>query len=135
MLKIGDNSSRTVQITDEQIRAFAQASGDANPIHLDEAHAAKTRFGRRIAHGMLTASFISTILGNDMPGPGTIYLQQDVKFKAPVFIDDEITATVEVVKYRQDKRIATFRTTCTNQDGNLVLEGEAVVIAPPAGDS
>ncbi len=132
MLKIGDNSSRTVRITDEQIRAFAQASGDANPIHLDEAHAAKTRFGRRIAHGMLTASFISTILGNDMPGPGTIYLQQDVKFKAPVFIGDEITATVEVIKYRQDRRIATFRTTCTNQDGNLVLEGEAVVIAPLA---
>ncbi len=135
MLKIGDRSSRTVRITDEQIKAFAQASGDTNPIHLDEEHAAKTRFGRRIAHGMLTASFISTILGNDMPGPGTIYLGQEIKFKAPVFIGDEIIVTVEVIKYRQDKNIATFRTTCANQDGKLVLEGEAVVITPPDGDS
>ena len=127
---IGATASRTKTITDADVRAFAQASGDTNSIHLDEAYAAQTPFKRRIAHGMLTASIISAVLGNDFPGMGTIYLSQDVKFKAPVFIDDTVTATVELVKYRADKRIATFRTTVTNQDGVLVVEGEAVVIAP-----
>lgn len=129
-LTIGVTSSRTRTITDEDIRAFAQASGDTNSIHLDDAYAASTPFGRRIAHGMLTASLISGILGNDLPGVGTIYLGQNVKFKAPVFIGDTVTATVELTNYREDKRIATFRTTVTNQDGVLVLDGEAVVIAP-----
>ncbi len=129
-LKIGDTASRTKIISDEDVRLFAQATGDSNPVHLDEAYAATTRFGKRIAHGMLTGSLISAILGNDLPGSGTVYLGQDFKFKAPVYIGDTVTATVEVVKYREDKRIATFHTTCTNQDGVLVLEGEAVVIAP-----
>lgn len=129
-LEIGMRASRTKTITDADVQAFAQASGDTNPIHLDDEYAAATQFGRRIAHGMLTASVISAILGNDLPGQGTIYLGQDLKFKAPVFIGDTITATVEVIKYREDRRIATFRTTCTSQDGTLVLEGEAVVIAP-----
>lgn len=132
-LQIGDKASRTRTITDEDVRLFAQASGDTNSIHLDEEYAAQTPFKRRIAHGMLTASLISAILGNDLPGMGTIYLGQDVKFKAPVFIGDTVTAVVEVIKYREDKRIATFRTTVTNQDGVLVIEGEAVVIAPAAG--
>jgi 3-hydroxybutyryl-CoA dehydratase len=129
-LTIGATASRTKTITDEDVRAFAQASGDTNSIHLDEAYAAQTPFKRRIAHGMLTVSIISAALGNDFPGKGTIYLGQDVKFRAPVFIGDTVTATVELVKYRADKRIATFRTTVTNQDGVLVVEGEAVVIAP-----
>lgn len=129
-LEIGIRASRTKTITDSDIRAFAEASGDTNPVHLDDAYAATTQFGRRIAHGMLTASLISAILGNDLPGPGTIYLGQEVKFKAPVFLDDTITATIELIKYREDRRIATFRTTCENQDGTLVLDGEAVVITP-----
>jgi 3-hydroxybutyryl-CoA dehydratase len=129
-IKIGDSFSRTTKMTDERIRLYAQACGDTNSVHLDENFAKTTRFGKRIAHGMLTASLISAILGNDYPGTGTIYLSQSAKFKAPVFIDDEITAKVEVTAYREDKRIATLRTTCTNQDGALVLEGEAVVIAP-----
>lgn len=129
-LKIGDHASRTKTITDADIHAFAQASGDTNPIHLDEAFAATTRFGRRIAHGMLTASLISAVLGNDLPGTGTIYLSQSMSFKAPVFLDDTITARVEVIAYREDKRIATFKTTCTNQEGVVVLEGEAMAIAP-----
>jgi 3-hydroxybutyryl-CoA dehydratase len=132
-LQIGATASRTRTITDEAVRAFALASGDTNSIHLDDAYAATTPFGRRIAHGMLTASIISAILGNDLPGVGTIYLGQEVKFKAPVFIGDTVTATVELMKYREDKRIATFRTTVTNQDGVLVVEGEAVVIAPAVG--
>lgn len=129
-LQIGDNASRTKTITDEDIRLFAQVSGDTNSVHLDEEFAKTTPFGRRIAHGMLTASLISAILGNDLPGMGTIYMSQEVKFKAPVYIGDIITANVEVTHYREDKRIATLRTTCTNQDGVLVLEGEAVVKAP-----
>ena len=129
-LKIGDSAERVKTITSEDVWNFAAATGDMNPVHLDDSYAAGTRFGRRIAHGMLTGGIISAILGNDMPGPGTVYLGQEFKFKAPVFIGDTITARVEVVKYREDKRITTFRTTCTNQDGVLVLEGEAVVIAP-----
>lgn len=129
-LEIGVTASRTKTITDADIRAFAQASGDTNPVHMDADYAAGTQFGKRIAHGLLTASLVSAVLANDLPGPGTIYLGQDLKFKAPVFIDDTITATVELIKYREDRRIATFRTTCTNQDNQLVLEGEAVVIAP-----
>lgn len=129
-LKIGDSASRAKTFTDEDVRLFAQVSGDDNSVHLDDAYAATTQFGRRIVHGMLTASLISAILGCDLPGVGTIYLGQDIKFKAPVYLDDTITATVELIKYRDDKRIATFRTTCVNQAGTLVIEGEAVVVAP-----
>ncbi|MBN8618589.1 MAG: MaoC family dehydratase [Anaerolineae bacterium] len=129
-LEIGVSASRTRTITEDDILNFARASGDTNPIHVDAEYAAGTRFGKRLAHGMLTGSLVSAILGNDLPGHGTVYLGQDFKFKAPVFIGDTITASVELVKFREDKRIATFRTTCTNQDGVLVLEGEAVVIAP-----
>ena len=128
--EIGATASRTKQITDEDVRLFAQVSGDTNAIHLDEAYAATTPFGRRIAHGLLTASLISAVIGNELPGVGSIYLGQDLKFKAPVFIGDVVTATVEIVRYREDKRIMTLRTTCTKVDGTLVIEGEAVVIAP-----
>jgi 3-hydroxybutyryl-CoA dehydratase len=130
MLQVGVTASRTRTVTAHDIELFAEASGDTNPVHLDEAYAAGTVFKKRIAHGMLTAGLISAVLANDLPGPGTIYLSQSLAFKAPVYIGDTITATVELVKYREDKRIATFRTTCTNQTGTLVLEGEAVVIAP-----
>lgn len=126
------SAQRSKLIDDAAIRAFAEASGDFNPVHIDDDYAAGTQFGRRIAHGLLTASLVSAVLANDLPGPGTIYLGQDLKFKAPVYIGDTVTATVELVAYREDKRIATFRTTCTNQAGTLVLEGEAVVLAPAA---
>lgn len=129
-LEIGATASRTKTITEADVRAFAQATGDANPLHLDEAYAATTRFGRRIAHGILSVGMISAILGNDLPGVGTIYLSQSAQFRAPVYLGDTITATCEVVKIREEKGIVTLRTTCTNQDGTLVLEGEAIVIAP-----
>ncbi len=131
-LTIGDSATRTTVITAEMVETFARITGDSNPIHLDDDYAAGTRFGRRIAHGIFTASLISSVLANDLPGAGTVYLGQDVKFKAPVYIGDTITASVELVQYREDKHIATFRTTCTNQDGVLVIEGEAVVLAPEA---
>jgi 3-hydroxybutyryl-CoA dehydratase len=114
-------------ITDETIRAFADLTGDHNPIHLDDAYAATTRFGRRIAHGMIAAGLISAALANDLPGPGTIYLGQTLQFKAPVFPGDTITATVEVQSVRADKAIVVLATVCANQDGTRVLEGEATV--------
>lgn len=129
-VEVGVRASRTKTITDEDVRLFAQVSTDTNSVHLDDAYAKTTRFGKRIAHGMLTASIISAILGCDLPGLGTIYLSQSLQFKAPVFIGETITGTVECTAFREDKRIATFKTTVHNQDGLLVLEGEAVVIAP-----
>ncbi len=129
-VQVGDTATRTLTVTDAIVRTFAEVSGDTNPLHLDDAYAATTRFGKRIAHGMIAASVISAILGNDLPGQGTIYLSQELKFRAPVFIDDTITATVAVTAYRDDKRIATLRTTCTNQAGETIMDGDAVVIAP-----
>lgn len=129
-VEVGASASRTKTVTREDIALFAQVSGDTNPVHLDPSYAQTTQFGKPIAHGMLSVSVISAILGNDLPGHGTIYLGQDVKFKAPVYVGDTITATVECTAYRTDKRIATFKTTVSNQDGVLVLEGQAVVLAP-----
>lgn len=129
-LEIGMKATRTKVFSDEDIRKFAEVSGDTNAIHLDDEYAAKSRFGKRIVHGMLTASVVSAILGIDFPGLGTVYLSQTLQFKAPVFIGDQITAQVELIKYREERRIATFHTTCTNQDGVLVLDGEAVVLVP-----
>lgn len=125
----GASASRTCTITDEMIRAFAEVTGDANPVHLDDAYAAGSRFGRRIAHGMIAAGMISATLANDLPGPGTLYLGQSLKFNQPVYPGDTITATVEVLTVRPDKPIVTLATVCTNQDGEVVLEGEAVVRA------
>jgi 3-hydroxybutyryl-CoA dehydratase len=110
------------------IRGFAALTGDTNPVHLDDDYAAGSRFGRRIAHGMIAAGLISATLANDLPGPGTVYLSQSLKFKLPVYPDDTITATVEVVSVRPDKPIVTLSTVCTNQDDKVVLEGEAVVL-------
>lgn len=124
----GDKASRTTTITDEMIRAFADLTGDTNPVHLDDDYAAGTRFGRRIAHGMIAAGLISATLANDLPGPGTVYLSQTLQFKAPVYPGDTITTTVEVKNVRPDKPIVTLATVCKNQDEKVVLEGEAVVL-------
>jgi len=123
----GATASRSCTISDEMIRAFAEVTGDTNPVHLDDAFAAGTPFGRRIAHGMLAAGMISATLANDLPGPGTVYLGQTLNFRLPVFPGDTITATVEVLAVRPDKPIVTLGTVCTNQDQEVVLEGEAVV--------
>jgi acyl dehydratase len=129
-LQTGDKASRATVITDEMIRAFAELTGDTNPVHLDDHYAAGTRFGRRIAHGMIAASLISTTLANDLPGPGTVYLSQTLQFKAPVYPGDTITTTVEVKNVRADKPIVTLTTICRNQNDVVVLEGEAVVLIP-----
>jgi 3-hydroxybutyryl-CoA dehydratase len=127
-LQPGDKASRTTAITDEMIRGFADLTGDTNPVHLDDTYAQTTRFGRRIAHGMIAASLISATLANDLPGPGTLYLSQTLQFKAPVFPGDTITTTVEVKSVRPDKPIVTLVTFCKNQNDKIVLEGEAVVL-------
>ena len=127
-LKPGDQAFRSTTITDEMIRAFAELTGDANPVHLDDNYAAGTRFGRRIAHGMIAAGLISATLANDLPGPGTVYLSQTLQFKAPVYPGDTITTSVEVQNVRPDKPIVTLRTVCRNQQDAIVLEGEAVVL-------
>ena len=124
----GQKATRTKTITDEMIRTFAELSDDTNPVHLDDAYAATTRFGKRIAHGMIAASLISAALANDLPGPGTVYLSQSLQFKAPVYPGDTVTAIIEVKSVREDKPIATLTTTCVNQDNVTVIEGEAVVL-------
>jgi 3-hydroxybutyryl-CoA dehydratase len=129
-IDIGDKATFNKTFSPQDVAVFADLSGDHNPIHLDEEFAAKTRFGHRITHGMLTASLISTVLGNQLPGPGSIYLSQTLQFRAPVYIGDTVTATVEVLAVREDKRIVTLKTTCTNQASEVVIEGEAVLLVP-----
>ena len=124
----GQSAAMTRRVTAADVERFAEITGDRNPIHLDPAFAATTRFKRRIAHGLLTASYVSAVLGSELPGPGTIYLSQSLTFKAPVYIDDEVTAKVTVLKYRADKQILTLRTECVNQDGVSVMEGQAVCL-------
>ena len=128
-LKVGDTAWLTRTVTDADIRAFAELSTDHNPIHLDDDYAATTRFGRRIAHGMFGASLISAVIGNDLPGTGSIYLSQTLKFLAPVFVGDTLTARVVVAKVRDDKPIVKLETVCLNQRDEIVIRGEATVLA------
>ena len=116
--------SRT--ISEEDVVAFAHLTGDVNPLHLDEAYAKGTRFGQRVAHGVFAAGLVSAVIGTRLPGPGAIYLSQSLKFTAPVFIGDTVTATVTVL--RAKGRVYTLETLCTNERGERVLEGEAVVL-------
>ena len=131
-LKVGDAAEVSKTITDDDVRAFAELTGDRNPVHLDESYASTTRFGRRIAHGMLGASLISTVLASELPGRGTIYLSQTLRFTAPVYLGDTVTARVTVKHVRDDKPVVTLETVCTNQRGERVVEGEAVVLVPKA---
>jgi 3-hydroxybutyryl-CoA dehydratase len=127
-LAVGQKAVCSRRLAADDISLFAALSGDCNPVHLDEEYAARTRFGRRIAHGMLVASLISATIANELPGPGSIYLGQTLKFLAPVYPDDTVTATIEVLSVRPDKPIVTLRTTCTNQSGTTVIDGEATVL-------
>jgi acyl dehydratase len=130
--KVGDRASLARTITEDDIEKFAGAVGDMNPIHFDPAFAKRTRFQRPIAHGMLCASLISAVLGTRLPGPGTVYLRQTLDFKAPAYPGDEVTATVTVTKVRDDRRILTLETVCTNQQGKVLIQGEAVVLLETA---
>lgn len=128
MIQIGDSASLSKTFTEKDVLAFAEISGDQNPVHLDADFAASTPFKKQLVHGMLTAGLISAVLGMKLPGPGSIYLKQELNFKAPVFFGDTITATVTVTKAREDKPIVTLKTVCTNQDEVVVIEGEAVLL-------
>lgn len=127
-IKIGDNFSAEREITDELIRKFAEVSGDYNPIHLDEEFAKSTRFGKRIAHGMLSGAFISAVLGNEFRERKIVYLSQTMKFVAPVFIGDTVTASGTVTRIREDKGIVILETLCKNQNGETLVTGEAAVM-------
>jgi len=127
-IKPGDTASVSKTITDDDIHKFADVSGDHNPLHLNDEFARTTRFGRRIAHGMLTASLISSVIANQLPGQGSIYLSQALQFIAPVFPDDTVTARVTVVSVRADKPIVKLETICTNQRDEVVIKGEATVL-------
>jgi 3-hydroxybutyryl-CoA dehydratase len=127
-LQVGDTASQSKTITDDDIQRFADLVGDHNPVHLDDDYAQTTRFGRRIAHGMLSASLLSAVLANQLPGEGTVYLSQTLKFVAPVFPGDTVTARVTVTKVRDDKPIVTLETVCMNQHDEPLIKGEAVVL-------
>jgi 3-hydroxybutyryl-CoA dehydratase len=137
-LTVGQSAETSQRITAREIELFAEATGDKNPVHLDEKFAAGTQFGGRIAHGMLSAGLISAAIATKLPGPGSIYLGQTLRFTRPVRIDDTVTVKLEVLEVITAKRRVRLATTCTNQNGETVLEGEATVMvpderAPPGG--
>lgn len=130
-MMVGDFAEFSKTISESDVYLYAGLTGDMNPAHINEPYAAKTFFKGRIAHGMLSAGLISAVLGMQLPGPGTIYLSQSLRFMAPVKIGDTVTARAEVVEIGEKNKVR-MKTTCTNQDGTVVLDGEAMV-SPPKG--
>lgn len=124
---VGYKASETIKITDKMVRQFAEMSGDHNPIHLDDDYAKTTRFGKRIAHGMIVAALISRLL-NEKIGTGGIYLGQTLKFTNPVFIDDEITFELEITKLHKTRGLGTIETNAKNSKGEFVVKGEATIM-------
>jgi 3-hydroxybutyryl-CoA dehydratase len=131
-IQVGDAAEFAKTVTESDVYLYAGVTGDLNPAHINEAYAETTFFKTRIAHGMLTAGFISAILGTQLPGPGTIYMRQELNFLAPVRIGDTITARAEVIEKDISKGRVRLKTTCTNQKGTDVLSGEALVSPPRA---
>ena len=128
-LSVGQSAQMVRIVTEADIVLFAQVSGDHNPVHLDEAFAAQTPFKTRIAHGMLSAAYISAVIGTQLPGPGTIYMQQALRFKRPVKIDDEVTTIATISEIDPIKGRVSIDTVCLVA-GKPVIEGEALVMAP-----
>ncbi len=127
-LKLGMKSSITKTITETDVILYSGISLDTNPAHLNEEYAKTTMFKKRIAHGMLTAGLISAVLGTKLPGEGSIYLGQELKFKAPVYMGDTITAEAEIIELIDEKNQIVLKTTCTNQDGKVVIDGTARIM-------
>ncbi|HEY9069164.1 MAG TPA: MaoC family dehydratase [Candidatus Ozemobacteraceae bacterium] len=127
-IKVGDKAELSKQVTDADIMAFANLTGDFNPVHVNEEYAKKTPFGGRIAHGMLTAGLISAVLGMKLPGANAIYMKQELAFLGPVKIGDTVTATVEVLEKIDEKSRIILRTSVTNQAGKLILDGKATLM-------
>ncbi|AOT70207.1 MaoC family dehydratase [Geosporobacter ferrireducens] len=130
-INIGDKASFEKTVTETDIYLYAGITGDLNPAHINQKASENSIFKGRIAHGMLSAGFISAVLGMHLPGPGTIYLSQELRFTAPVFIGDTVKAEVEVIEKMEKGRVK-LKTTCYNQDKKIILEGAAVVLAPKA---
>jgi len=122
---VGQRASRRLTLTSDHVRTFAEISGDRNPLHFDAAFAARTKFGRLVVQGGLTTGLLHALVAMDMPGPGTVFLSQNWKFTAPVFIDDTITAEAEVISVHPSKPVTELRVRITRSDGTVVLEGEA----------
>jgi len=129
-LSVGQSAQFAKTISEADIYLYAGVSGDFNPAHVNEEYAKQTFFKTRVAHGMLTASFISTVIGTMLPGPGTIYMRQELNFLAPVRVGDTVTAVAEVIEILTDKKRVRMRTHCVNQAGTTVLDGEALVSPP-----
>lgn len=129
-VQVGESAEFSKTVTESDVVLYAGITGDFNPAHVDEVQASRSRFGGRIAHGMLSAGFISACIAMRLPGPGTIYLSQSLRFTRPVKIGDTVTARVEVLEWNEDKRRARLQTTCRNQHGEVVIDGEALVLVP-----
>lgn len=129
-LEIGEKDSMRKTFTESDVYSFAQISGDTNPLHIDKKYASESLFKEPVVHGMLTAGLISAVIGTRLPGVGTIYLSQSLRFTAPVKFGDTIEAEVEVVAKLEDKNQARLRTICRNQRGQTVIDGEALVMPP-----
>jgi len=125
---VGDKATLSKAFTESEVEQFANISFDDNPVHLNQEYAENTMFGKRIVHGLLVSSLFSGLIGGKLPGHGSVYLGQNLSFKAPVFINEKVQASVEVIKIREDKPIITLRTLCVKSDGTTAIEGEAVVI-------
>lgn len=129
-LQIGDSAEFSKTVTEADIYGFASITGDFNPIHIDESYAQKSIFKSPIAHGILSAGFISAVIGNKLPGPGTVYLKQELNFRFPIHIGDTITARVEIIDVDVAAQVVTLLTTCRNQNEVVVLDGQALVKLP-----
>ena len=129
-IAVGQEAELSKTVTDADVMAFAQVTGDFNPVHVDEIAAARSRFGGRIAHGMLSAGFISAAIAGKLPGPSSIYLSQTLRFTLPVRIGDTITVHLRVTDLIEPKRRVKLSTICRNQNGEMVIEGEALVLVP-----
>ena len=129
-IKLGDKAEFSKTIAEADIYLFAGITGDLNPAHINEEYAKNTFFKGRIAHGMLLAGFISSVIGCQLPGPGSIYIKQDLKFRAPGRIGDTVTAKVTVLEVIEERNRVILQTTCTNQEGTLLLDGQATVSPP-----
>jgi acyl dehydratase len=127
-LQLGQKASQTKKFSKEEVLSFSELTSDKNPIHFDEEYSSNTRFKRPIVQGPMVVSLIGGILGSNLPGPGTVYISQETNFKKPLFIDEVVTAWVEVVKIREDKPIVTLKNWIEKENGEIVLEGKSVIL-------
>jgi acyl dehydratase len=124
-LRVGQTATRSKTILDADLRAYAEITGDYNPLHFDDAFAAATRFGRRVAQGGITAGLLNALVAMDLPGPGAVFMSQSLTYKAPAYVGDTLTARVEVLALKPDKPVCQLKFEIANQDGSLLLEAEA----------